>query len=164
MTNEPMTNEPIPTGAQSPTLLAYINQIIQEITDAATQRGMQATGKTLASLQALPTDTGFELQANSNIYFMEHGRGPTTPGATAGNPDLVEIIAQWLDARGLNINPYAVANAIHKNGTRLYQAGGNSGILSVPLNLAAWDQVSDAIAEEYLDYAVGEIKPLLNWQ
>jgi hypothetical protein len=94
---------------------------------------------------------------------MEHGRGPTHPGATQGNPDLVEIIEDWLQAKGLDINPYAVANTIHKNGTRLFRAGGNSGVLSIPLNLDTLDSVLNTIASEWADTASAEIfEPITN--
>jgi len=139
-------------------LLNYFTSVKQQIIDAATQRGMSASGKTLDSLQVVETPNGYELQANSSIYFLEHGRGPTTvPKGNPGNPDLVEIIQNWLDAKGLSLNAYAVANTIHKNGTRLYRSGGNSGILSVPLNLDTLDQVFDDIANQYLQTAADEI-------
>lgn len=145
------------------TLFEYFNTVKQQIIDAALQKGMSATGKTLNSLQVVPTPNGYELQASSNIYFMEHGRGPTHVGrGSPGNPDLVEIIQDWLDARSLNLNPYAVANTIHKNGTRLYRAGGNSGILSVPLRLDTLDVVFDNIAAQYLQTAADEIFSQLN--
>lgn len=139
-------------------LLNYFNSVKQQIIDAAAQRGMSASGKTLGSLQVIETPNGYELQANSSIYFLEHGRGPTTvPKGDHGNPNLAEIIQNWIDAKGLSLNAYAVANTIHKSGTRLYRAGGNSGILSVPLNLDTLDQVFDTIADRYLQTAADEI-------
>jgi hypothetical protein len=155
------TTIPPPSGGQGG-LFAYFTQIKQEIIDAATQKGMNASGKTLTSLEVVETPTGYQLQADAGIYFMEHGRGPTHPGATAGNPNLVEIIQDWLDAKGLDINPYAVANTIHKNGTRLYRSGGNSGILSVPLNMDTLDEVFDQISAQYLQSTADEIFGLLN--
>jgi len=95
-------------------LFQYFTSVKQQIIDAAVQKGMSATGNTLNSLQIESTPNGYELQANSNIYFMEHGRGPTTvPKGNPGNPDLIQIIQDWIDARGLDLNPYAVANTIH---------------------------------------------------
>ncbi|OCX52672.1 hypothetical protein BEL04_14595 [Mucilaginibacter sp. PPCGB 2223] len=139
-------------------LLNYFNAVKQQIIDAATQRGMSASGKTLGSLQVIETPNGYELEANSSIYFLEHGRGPTTvPKGDHGNPDLVGIIRDWISAKGLDLNPYAVANTIHKSGTRLYRAGGNSGVLSVPLNLDTLDQVFDQIAGQYLQKTADEI-------
>ena len=139
-------------------LLEYFNSIKQQIIDAAMQLGMSASGKTLSSLQVVETPNGYELQANSSIYFLEHGRGPTTvPKGNPGNPDLVQIIQDWIDAKGLDLNAYAVANTIHKSGTKLYRAGGNSGILSVPLNLDTLDQVFDTIAAQYLQTTADEI-------
>ena len=138
-------------------LYNYFTDIKNQIIDIATQKGMSATGKTLASLEIVPTENGYELQANSSIYFMEHGRGPTHPGVQAGNPNLEQIIEDWLDARGLSINPYAVTNAIHKNGTRLFRAGGNSGVLSIPLKLDTLDLVFDQISTQYLQTTSDEI-------
>jgi hypothetical protein len=139
-------------------LLEYFNLVKQQIIDAAQQKGMSATGKTLGSLQVVETPNGYELQANSSIYFMEHGRGPTKAAkGDHGNPDLVEIIQNWIDAKDLSLNAYAVANTIHKNGTRLYRSGGNSGILSVPLNLNTLDNVFENIAAQYLQNATDEI-------
>ena len=138
-------------------LLNYFTDIKSQIIDIATQKGMNASGKTLASLEIAETPTGYQLLADNGIYFMEHGRGPTHPGATAGNPNLVEIIQDWLDAKGLDINPYAVAKTIHINGTRLYRAGGNSGVLSVPLNLDRLDDVFNQISADYLQSTAEQI-------
>lgn len=153
---------PPPSAGRGAELLTYFETIRDQIIQIAQQKGMSASGKTLASLEIIPTEKGYELQANSNIWFMEHGRGPTHPGTPAGNPNLVEIIEDWLDARGLSINPYAVANTIHKNGTRLYRAGGNSGILSIPLNLDRLDQVFGEISNQWFQTAIAEIYQPLN--
>jgi hypothetical protein len=151
------------TDTSMTALQDYFNTIRQQIIDIATQKGMLATGKTLASLEVVPTQNGYELQANSSIYFLEHGRGPTHPGATQGNPNLAEIIEDWLQAKGLDINPYAVANTIHKKGTRLFRAGGNSGVLSVPLNLDTLDDVFNTITAEWADIASSQIfEPITN--
>jgi hypothetical protein len=143
-------------------LLTYFTTIKQQIIDAATQKGVNPTGKTLSSLEILETPTGYQLQADSSICFLEHGRGPTTvPKGNPGNPTLAQVIADWIDEKGLSLNPYAVANAIHKNGTKLYRAGGNSGILSVPLNLDTLDEVFNNISAEYLNNAAQEIFSLM---
>ena len=144
------------------TLFTYITTIKQEIIDAATQKGLNPTGKTLSSMEVIETPSGYDLQAEGNIYFIEHGRGPTTPGATAGNPNLVQTIQAWLDEKGLDINPYAIAKTIHKSGTKLYRAGGNSGILSVPLNLQQLDEVFSQISTEYLQNTADEIFAEIN--
>lgn len=138
-------------------LLNYVTDIKNQIINIATQKGMNASGKTLASLQVAETAAGYELQANSNIYFLENGRGPTHPGTPAGNPKLTEIIQDWIDAKGLDINPYAVAATIHKSGTRLYRSGGNSGVLSVPLNLDKLDEVFASISAAYLQTAANDV-------
>jgi len=143
-------------------LLSYFNTVREQIIAIATEKGMSATGKTLASLEVIPTEKGYELHAANSIYFMEHGRGPTHSGAAEGNPNLVEIIEDWLEAKGLSLNPYAVANTIHKKGTKLYRAGGNSGVLSIPLNLATLDQVFNEISAYWMEMATSEIYEPIN--
>jgi hypothetical protein len=142
-------NQTLP-GVGGPPLLDYFTAIKNQIIDLATQKGISPSGKTLSSLQVEQTPTGYQLTANSSIYFIENGRGPTPPGTPAGNPTLAQVIADWIDAKGLSLNPYAVANTIHKSGTKLYRSGGNSGILSVPLNLDTLDEVFSNISAQYL--------------
>lgn len=143
-------------------IFQYITDIKNQIIDIATQKGMNPSGKTLSSLQVAETPSGYELLANPGIYFAEHGRGPTHPGTPAGNPKLVEVIQDWLNAKGLDINPYAVANTIHKHGTKLYRSGGNSGVLSIPLNLDKLDEVFGQLSAQYLNSLSADIYQPIN--
>ena len=75
------------------------------------------------------------------IMTLEHGRGPTKEGATAGNPTLREGLLIWIKSRG--IQPvditqeslaYLMARKIHREGTQVYREytlkGKGTGILS----------------------------------
>lgn len=71
-------------------LLNYFNSVKQQIIDAATQRGMLASGKTLGSLQVVETPNGYELQANSSIYVLQLKKRQSITQYTdrsAQNPD-----------------------------------------------------------------------------
>jgi hypothetical protein len=146
-------------------LFDYFTQIKEDIVHIATQKGMNASGKTLASLDIVNRPTGKDLYANESIYFMEHGRGPTKSGAAEGNPNLVEIIREWAEAKGLALNPYAVAKTIHKEGTRLFRDGGNSGVLSIPLNLETLEDVFNQMTLYWMARATSEIyEPINNFK
>lgn len=142
---------------------AYLLQVQQEITEAAMKQGMNATGRTLQSFETKTTATGGELYANSNIYFMEHGRGPTGPGPyKQTDQTLLEAIKEWIEAKNLDLNPYAVTNKIHKLGTRLYRQGGNSGVLSVPLADTGLERLFDELELWALDQAFSEVHTPVN--
>lgn len=70
------------------------------------------------------------------IMHLEHGRGPTKT-STPSQPTLRTRIEQWVEQRGITPNgisqaslAYLIARKIHREGTKLYREGGNSGIIS----------------------------------
>ena len=111
----------------------YLQTVQAEIIDLSIKKKQVASGRTLASLEVFASEFGGKLMANENIYYLEHGRGPTKSGGGGADSTLLEAITQWIDDKGLDMNPYAVTKTIHKYGTRLFRQGGNSGVLSIPL-------------------------------
>lgn len=145
-------------------IISFLGQVKADIIDAALAKGMNATGRTLGSLEELPIgETGGELRANENIIFLEDGRGPTKPGAPAGNPTLLEAITEWVEAKGVGGNPYAITKTIHKHGTKLYRMGGKSGVLSIPLREERITDLFNRISENLSYNTASEIfKPINN--
>lgn len=112
----------------------YLQTVQAEIIDLSIKKKQVASGRTLGSLEVFAGEFGGKLMANDNIYYLEHGRGPTkASGGGGADGTLLEVITQWIDDKGLDLNPYAVTKTIHKYGTRLFRQGGNSGVLSIPL-------------------------------
>ena len=85
------------------------------------------------------------------IMTLEHGRGPTKEGATAGNPTLQENILTWLKQRGIQPPDitqeslaYLIARKIHREGTQVYRdytlKGKGTGILSDIIGSPAYYQ------------------------
>jgi hypothetical protein len=86
---------------------------------------MKASGRTMASIHAVATDTSVEVLANRSIGTAEYGRKPTSSGAAKGNPTLFEQIKEWALIRGIisNVNDrkqlgivYAITKKIHNEG------------------------------------------------
>lgn len=147
-------------------ILDYLTQVQGEIIDLALSykpHPMNASGKTLASLEVIPSNTGGKLVAAKHIIFLETGRAPTSPYAPymEGRP-LIEIISQWISDKGLDLNPYAVTKKIHKEGTRLYREGGNSGILSIPLAAPGLTNLYAEISTLYNQTVSSEIYEPIN--
>lgn len=88
--------------------------------------GRKATGRTINAIREEHNETGFEIYGPKHVYTLIYGRGPTKGGGS-GSGSLLESIKEWIAAKGLSLNPYAVTAKIHKRGTRLYiqiQRGG----------------------------------------
>jgi hypothetical protein len=85
------------------------------------EEGRKATGETINSIHSEVEPQAARLLGSGHLYYLVHGRGPTGATAAAGEPTLLERIKDWIAAKGLALNPYAVANSIHKKGTLLYQ-------------------------------------------
>lgn len=91
--------------------------------------GHKATGRTIAATREEHNETGYAIYGPRQIYYLVHGRGPTSgtgPFQNSGQ-SLLESIKEWIAAKGLKLNPYAVTAKIHKQGTKLYiriQRGG----------------------------------------
>ena len=147
-------------------ILNYLEQVKSEIEEIAVSKNMVATRRTLNSLQVIPSDTGGKLVAAEHIIYLEDGRGPTSPtGPYMKSPDgksLTETIAAWIDAKGLDLNPYAVAKKIHKEGTKLYRQGGKSGVLSIPLAVPGLSDLYAEIATMYRQQISSEIYSPIN--
>ena len=73
-----------------------------------------ATGRTLDSVEIRSVVTGneadFEITLGGGAPFIQSGRAPG-----AAMPP-VQPISEWISARRLPLNPYAVAKSIAKNG------------------------------------------------
>jgi hypothetical protein len=73
------------------------------------------------------------IDGHPQIGVLVYGRGPTTFGASRGEPPLRERILDWIQSKGIqprsdNETPmsqeslaFLITRSIHRNGTRLYQ-------------------------------------------
>jgi len=144
-------------------ILDYLTDVQGEIVDQIIKTKMNASGKTAASLEVVPSNTGGSLMAANHIIFLETGRGPTSPtGPYPSGEKLIDIIKQWIVDKGLDLNPYAVTKTIHEKGTRLYRQGGKSGVLSIPLQLAGLNTLFAEIATQYSQVTSSEIYEPIN--
>lgn len=110
-------------------LLALAKQLKADVEQSLRSQGRYATGKTAAAIQVVPTPGGIQLLGPAYLNTLELGRRPTPKGAGRGQSSLFSHINQWLAAKGLNLNPFAVTNSIHKKGYK-----GKPGVISQPLS------------------------------
>lgn len=117
-----------------------LGQLIQQILEQArdeiranlSANNINASGRTSASIQVKRTADGFKLVGGG----AENGAAPlftTEIGRAAGKipANFTDILMEWASAKGLDIDPWAVAMSIKKKGTRRhYQEGGQKDVYS----------------------------------
>lgn len=145
-------------------VLAILSQqgtsIVDQIRQNLSSTGTNATGKTSRSLRFEVTQTSEKqtLRVIGKPFFnvVETGR-KATPQYTKPSQEFVNAIKEWAQAKGIPGAAYAIAKSIHAKGTKLFQSGGRTDIVSSVVNQTLIDKISqdvlDKFAAEYLKNA-----------
>ena len=131
-------------------LVDLVESIRVDVIDSLKKHGRYASGKTEENTTVVEVENKIELQAPFYVTLLETGRPPTSPDAQPGNPTLFEAIKEWIAAKGLDLNPFAVTKKIHDKGFL-----GIPGVLSDPL--------SESNINKRVDEAAGSLASLLIW-
>ena len=88
-----------------------------------------------------------EITASEHIITLIDGRKPTRSGAPAGNPNLQQILLEWIKNKGIAPRPnkngivptleqlsFAMSKSMHLHGDLLYQRGGGNDIFAPIIN------------------------------
>jgi hypothetical protein len=94
-------------------LARQIAQLHEDVVDAMEANGQRATGRTIAALREVAGPEYAALVGPGHLKTLRDGRRP-------GQRPPIAAIIEWLQAKRLQLNPYAVANSIAKKGTRLF--------------------------------------------
>lgn len=118
----------------------------------------KATGKTRRGIRAKVTKQGGEYKLDIEVpdqfpFTTEFGRG-------AGNFPPIDKIAEWVEAKGLEVKPYVIARTIANKGTMLYQRGGNKKAVD-----KIFKDMADRITSQLADLQVQTVlKEIDQWQ
>lgn len=119
--------------------------IIDKLKQSIIANDMVATRALLNSvryeLNESNNQISYDIIAMDYIIGLEYGIAPNE------DPASIENIQRWIDAKGLDLNAYAVRNSILKNGTTWYRQGG-SNIVTDAINQEAFNQVIELSKEE----------------
>lgn len=140
--------------AAGPDLLANAVQALRTYPQRPSGRPAHASGKTERALSINSGDDFLELLGPEHAEALISGRRPTSSGATAGDPRLHEVLAQWAQDKGLVLRKgqtyadigRALAYRIHREGTALYRAGGESSIFNSVLTRQFLDKLLAEVA------------------
>lgn len=97
--------------------------------------GMNASGEWRSTVEVKTFENRVEIWARDYTPYLEYGRGANADQSPEGIKAWVgwagsTFLAQWVQDKGLSINPYAVAYKIAREGTTWKEKGG-SNVISV---------------------------------
>jgi hypothetical protein len=98
----------------APILSREIQRLREEVVEAMKANDQQATGRTAAAIRDESGDEYARLLGPAHLKALRDGRRP-------GQRPPIAAIIEWLQAKRLKLNPYAVANNIAARGTRLFR-------------------------------------------
>ena len=119
---------------------------IDRITEKFNQYDLNATGRTLAGIKFEATENELRITSDRPFpYTLQEGRGPYA-GGPSSNGQFLQNIQEWLNARGLDISPWAIVKKINNEGTRLHR--GDDPRFNKPTDVISYP------AEEMIDNGI----------
>lgn len=106
------------------------------------------TGRTRDSMQVSIGDTYGVLTGRQAFAALETGSRPWSRQPKRVPRFFADLIGEWIEARGLNLNKWAVANTIIREGSKLYREGGRSDVYS-PEIAHTMERIGDRVIERY---------------
>lgn len=120
--------------------------IIDKLKQSIIENDMVATSALLNSVRVEETEAFgqkiYNIIALDYIVGLDEGVEPETQPYPS-----IENIEKWLNAKGLDLNPYAVRNSIIANGTTWYKQGG-SNIVKDAINDNTFSEVINLSKED----------------
>lgn len=121
---------------------AEVHRIVQEelakakanITENIEREGKRATGKTAEGMAVTVADEGSAVVGtlSGRPFFgaLETGSKPWAKQYKRVPKFFADIIAEWADAKGVDIPPYAIATKIMREGSKQYRDGAITTVYS----------------------------------
>lgn len=133
-----------------------VRQILREELESLRSRiianmekaGQMATGRTRDSMQVEIRDNGGVLTGRRAFATLETGSRPWSKKPKRVPKFFADLIGEWIDAKGLDLNKWAVAHTIIHQGSKLYREGGRADIYSPELQPTI-DRIGERILDQY---------------
>ena len=106
------------------------------------------SGKTRDSLQVSVRGNAGVLTGRQAFATLETGSRPWSRKPKRTPRWFADLIGDWIDKRGLDLNQWAVAHTIIHKGSKLYREGGRADIYSPELQKTI-DRIGDRILDQY---------------
>lgn len=140
----------------------YGTSTVEQIKQNLSSTGTTATGKTAQSLryEVRVESTKATLKVIGKPFFavVETGRKPTP--SYKPSEQFVKSIKEWMDAKGKTGSAYAIAQSIHKKGSKLWRDGGRTDIISNVINQNLVDKISLDLLNKFAQQFMGNVVKL----
>ena len=129
-------------------LLEELEDLRQRIIANMGSAGQIVTGKTKDSLQVNVRELSGVLTGRQAFATLENGSRPWSRPPKRTPKWFADLIGEWIDAKGLDLNQWAVAHTIIHKGSKLYRDGGRADIYSPEIQ-TAMDRIGNRIINQY---------------
>lgn len=106
------------------------------------------SGKTRDSLQVSVQGNAGVLTGRQAFATLETGSRPWSKKPKRTPKWFADLIGEWIDKRGLDLNQWAVAHTIIHKGSKLYREGGRADVYSPELQKTV-DRIGDRVLDQY---------------
>jgi len=120
----------------------------ERIDQNMTRAGQHATGKTRRSMEVKVQGLAGVLTGRQAFASLETGSRPWSRRPKYVPRFFADIIGEWIEAKSLDLNKWAVARTLIDEGSVLRRSGGRSDIYSPEIQ-KTMDRIADRVAEQY---------------
>ena len=129
-------------------LLEELEDLRQRIIENMGRADQIVSGKTRDSLQVNVRELSGVLTGRQAFATLENGSRPWSRPPKRTPKWFADLIGEWIDAKGLDLNQWAVAHTIIHKGSKLYRTGGRADIYSPGIQ-TTMDRIGDRIVNKY---------------
>lgn len=129
-------------------LLEELEDLRQRIIENMGSADQIVSGKTRDSLQVNVRDLSGVLTGRQAFATLETGSRPWSRKPKRTPKWFADLIGEWIDAKDLDLNQWAVAHTIIHKGSKLYRDGGRADIYSPEIQ-KTMDRIGDRIVNKY---------------
>jgi hypothetical protein len=129
-------------------LLEELEDLRKRITENMGKADQIVTGRTRDSMQVTVEGNAGVLTGRRAFATLETGSRPWSRKPKRVPKFFADLIGEWIDKKGLDLNKWAVAHTIIHQGSKLYREGGRADIYSPELQPTI-DRIGARILDQY---------------
>ena len=129
-------------------LLEELEDLRKRITENIGKADQIVTGRTRDSMQVTVEGNAGVLTGRRAFATLETGSRPWSRKPKRVPKLFADLIGEWIDKKGLDLNKWAVAHTIIHQGSKLYREGGRADIYSPELQPTI-DRIGARILDQY---------------